>query len=72
MVQIIGLTVGSNGRWLPKICSMTLVWTLDVPDAGAGCMFSIEDRIWDGQRCVYRKLKHGRSGDEVRQGWRVN
>jgi len=50
MVQIIGLTVGSNGRWLPKICSMTLVWTLDIPNAGAGCMFSIEDRIWDGQR----------------------
>ena len=23
-------------------------------------------------RCVYRKLKHGRSGDEVRPGWRVN
>jgi len=21
--------------------------------------------------CVYRKLKHGRSGDEVRPGWRV-
>jgi hypothetical protein len=41
---------GSNGRWLPKICSMTLVWTLDVPDVGAGCMFSIEDGIWDGQR----------------------
>jgi hypothetical protein len=36
MVQIIGLIEGSNGRWLPKICSMTLVWTLDVPDVGAG------------------------------------
>jgi hypothetical protein len=22
--------------------------------------------------CVYRKLKLGRSGDEVRPGWRVN
>ena len=22
--------------------------------------------------CVYRKLKHGRSGDEVHPGWRVN
>jgi len=22
--------------------------------------------------CVYLKLKHGRSGDEVRPGWRVN
>ena len=22
--------------------------------------------------CVYRKLKHGRSGDEVRPGWRVH
>jgi hypothetical protein len=22
--------------------------------------------------CVYRKLKRGRSGGEVRQGWRVN
>ena len=22
--------------------------------------------------CVYRKLKHGRSGDEVRPGWRLN
>ena len=22
--------------------------------------------------CVYRTLKHGRSGDEVRPGWRVN
>jgi hypothetical protein len=23
-------------------------------------------------RCVYRQLKRGRSGDEVRPGWRVN
>jgi hypothetical protein len=22
--------------------------------------------------CVYRQLKRGRSGDEVRPGWRVN
>jgi hypothetical protein len=22
--------------------------------------------------CLYRKLKHRRSGDEVRPGWRVN
>ena len=29
---------------------MTLVCTLEVQDAGAGCMFSIEDRIRDGQR----------------------
>jgi len=29
---------------------MTLVCTLDVQDAGAGCMFSIEDRIWEGER----------------------
>ena len=26
----------------------------------------------DAYPCVYRKLKHGRSGDEVRPGWRVN
>src|SRR5215471_8703148 len=31
---------------------MTLIWTLGVPDAGAGRMFSIEDRIWDSQRTL--------------------
>jgi hypothetical protein len=25
-----------------------------------------------GRPCVYRQLKRGRSGDEVRPGWRVN
>jgi hypothetical protein len=25
-----------------------------------------------GNACVYRQLKRGRSGDEVRPGWRVN
>jgi len=44
MDQIIGLTVGSNGRWCPKIRSMNLVWTL-VPDAGADRTLSIEDMV---------------------------
>ena len=26
----------------------------------------------EGIACIYRKPKHGRSGDEVRPGWRVN
>ena len=30
-----------------------------------------EDMHEVGKPCVYRKLKPGRSGDEVRQGWRV-
>ena len=29
---------------------MAVVWTLSVPDTGTGRLFSIEDRIWDGQR----------------------
>ena len=28
---------------------MAVVWTLNVPDAGTGRVFSIEDRIWDHQ-----------------------
>jgi hypothetical protein len=44
MDQIIGLTLGSNGRWCPKIRSMNLVWTL-VPDAGADRTLSIEDMV---------------------------
>jgi hypothetical protein len=47
MDQIIGLTVGSNGRWCPKIRNMTFVWTLDVPDAAADRMLSIEDMVWN-------------------------
>ena len=27
--------------------------------------------VVNGRTCVYRKLKLGRSGGEVRQGWRV-
>jgi len=50
MDQIIGLTVGSNGRWCPKIRNMTLGWTLNVPDAGADRMLSIEDMVWNSQR----------------------
>jgi hypothetical protein len=50
IVQIISLTVGPNGRWHPRICSIAVVWTLNVPDAGTRRVFSIEDRIWDGQR----------------------
>jgi hypothetical protein len=46
MDQIIGLTAGPNGRWCPKFRSMALVWTLNVPEAGAGRMFSIEDMVW--------------------------
>lgn len=42
--------VGSNGRWHPRIRGMAVVWTLNVPDTGTGRVFSIEDRIWDGQR----------------------
>jgi hypothetical protein len=48
--QIIGLTAGSNGRWCPKIRSMAFVWTRNVPEAGAGRMFSIEDMVWDSQK----------------------
>src|SRR5206468_12712553 len=44
--QIIGLTVG----WCPKIRNMTLVWTLNVLDAGADRMLSIEDMVWNCQR----------------------
>jgi len=50
MDQIIGLTAGSNGRWCAKIRSMALAWSLNVPEAGAGRMFSIEDMVWDSQR----------------------
>jgi len=49
IVQIISLTVGPNGRWHPRICSMAVVWTFNAPDAGTRRVFSIEDRIWDGQ-----------------------
>jgi hypothetical protein len=60
MVEIISLTVGSNGRWRP---STTLVWA--APDGGAGRMFSIDDMIWDSQRrpvsaAVGRMLGQGR------------
>src|SRR4029077_3442736 len=48
-VQIIGLRVGPNGRWYPRICSMAVVWILNVSDAGTHRAFSIEDRIWDRQ-----------------------
>ena len=48
--QIISLTVGRNGRWHPRICSMAVVWTFNVPHSGTRRVFSIEDRIWDGQR----------------------
>jgi len=44
------LTVGPNGGWYPRICSMAVVWTLNVSDGGTRRPFSIEDRIWDGQR----------------------
>lgn len=49
MDQIIGLTMGSNGRWCPKIRSMNLVW-IRVPDAGADRTLSIEDMVWNSQR----------------------
>jgi len=29
---------------------MAVVWTFNVPNAGTRRVFSIEDRIWDGQR----------------------
>jgi hypothetical protein len=29
---------------------MAVVWTFNVPDVGTRRVFSIEDRIWDGQR----------------------
>jgi hypothetical protein len=31
---------------------MAVVWTFNVPDAGTRRVFSIEDRIWDGQRTL--------------------
>src|SRR5207248_1076374 len=49
-VQIVRLTVAPDGRWHPRICSMAVVWTFNVPDAGTRRVFSIEDRIWDGHR----------------------
>ena len=74
MDQVIGLTVGSNGRWCPKIRSMNLVWTL-VPDAGADRTLSIEDMVWNSQRTsvsatVGRTLdqSQGASGHVARAG----
>ena len=29
---------------------MAVVWTFNVPDAGTGRVFSIEDRVWNRQR----------------------
>src|ERR1700730_1014828 len=52
MDQIIGLTVGSNGRRSQKIRNITLVWSLDVPDVGADRMLSIEDMFWNSQRTL--------------------
>src|SRR5271163_3961477 len=43
-------TVGPDGRWHPEMCSMAVVWTLNVSDAGTRRASSIEDRIWDGLR----------------------
>ena len=72
--QIVGLTVGSNGRWCPKIRSMNLVWTL-VPEAGADRTLSIEDMVWNSQRTsvsatVGRTLdqSQGASGHVARAG----
>jgi hypothetical protein len=49
MVQIIGLT------WIErslasKDAQQGSCWALNVPDAEAGRMFSIEDKLWDGQK----------------------
>jgi hypothetical protein len=49
-VQIISLTVGPSGRWYPRICSMAVVRSLNVSDAGTRRASSIEDWIWDGLR----------------------
>jgi|SRR5579872_3381611 len=50
MVRIVRLAAGLNGRWGLKIPSMTRVWALNVPDAGAGHASSIENRVSHDQR----------------------
>jgi hypothetical protein len=60
MDQIIGLTMGSNGRWCPKIRSMNLVW-IRVPDAGADRTLSIEDMVWTARGGRYQPRSVGRS-----------
>jgi hypothetical protein len=41
---------GAERSLIPRICSMAVVWTLNVSDAGTRRASSIEDRIWDGVR----------------------
>jgi hypothetical protein len=45
-------------------------WRTDAP--GVMRKITPADLPQPGATCVYRKLKRGRSGGEVRQGWRVN
>ena len=74
-----------NGAWSPaKISDMTggglyLFVTADEtrPGNAASKLWRMGYRFHSRQKtysigCLYRKPKHGRSCDEVRQGWRVN
>ena len=40
---------------------MTLVWTINAPDAGADRMLSIEDMVWNSQRTLVSASAVGRS-----------
>ncbi|SIO52189.1 Resolvase, N terminal domain [Bradyrhizobium erythrophlei] len=63
-----------NGRdWHTLLEFCALVGSLIIDEDGVYDPRLVNDRLLLGMKgCVYRKLKHGRSGDEVRPGWRVN
>ena len=68
-VQIISLTVGPDGRWYPRTCSMAVVGTLNVSSEGIRRPSSIENKIWDGEgtlisATMVRKLGAGRGVPE--------
>jgi hypothetical protein len=43
-----------------------------VDNCGGHILDTPVEIVWLDESCVYRKLKLGRSGGEVRPGWRVN
>jgi hypothetical protein len=49
----------------PSVCTENL-------NPNVVVMKSAQDDVRTYDACVYRQLKRGRSGDEVRPGWRVN
>src|SRR5258705_8206784 len=52
--------------------SCSLFWTRLLLSCSSSQKHSVSFITLRAAPCVYRKLKHGRSGDEVRPGWRVN